>query len=169
MQEITLRHEMSCDEETYWHKCVFDAEYNERLYLKELKFPQYELEQYEDDGTIIRRRVKVAPQLPPMPAPVKKVIGEGLAYTEVGSFDRKTNRYSFTATPNALGDKATTKGEMRVEVLGEKKIARVAKISVDVKVFMVGGLIEDQILNSLRSSYERAASFTNDYVKEKGY
>jgi len=38
-----------------------------------------------------------------------------------------------------------------------------------VKVFMVGSLIEDQILNSLRASYDHAAKFTNEYVKAKGY
>ena len=169
MQDITIRHEMDCDEDTYWFKCVFDVEYNESLYLKELQFPQYELAKYEEDATSIRRTVKVSPKIPPMPAPVRKVIGEGLAYVEVGTFDRATKRYTFTATPNALGDKAKTSGVMFVETLGPKKIARVAKVSVDVKVFMVGSLIEDQILNSLRASYDHAAKFTNEYVKAKGY
>jgi hypothetical protein len=168
MQEITIRHEMDCDEDTYWHKCVFDTEYNERLYLKELRFPQYELEKLEDDGETIRRLVKASPQIPPLPGPVKKVIGDGLAYTESGTFTRAKKHYVFTATPNALAEKAKTSGDMWVETLGPKKIARVAKISVDVKVFMVGSLIEDQILSSLKGSYDRAASFTNEWVKEKG-
>jgi hypothetical protein len=38
-----------------------------------------------------------------------------------------------------------------------------------VKVFLVGRLIEDQILTSLRTSYDRATEFTNRFVKEKGY
>ncbi len=169
MQEIVIRHEMACDEDTYWYKCVFDAEYNTKLYLEELRFPQYELESQTEDDATIKRRVKVAPKIPPLPGPLKKVIGDGLAYVESGTFDRVKKRYTFTAIPNALGDKAATKGEMYVETLGDKKIARVARISVDVKVFMVGSLVEDQILNSLRSSYEAAASFTNRYVKAKGY
>jgi hypothetical protein len=113
--------------------------------------------------------VRVSPKIPPLPGPVKKVIGDGLAYTETGTFDRKKKRYVFSATPNALGDKATTNGEMWAETLGEKKIARVARVSVDVKVFMVGGLIEDQILGSLRSSYADAAIFTNKWVKDHAY
>jgi len=169
MQEVTIRHEMACDEDTYWYKCVFDKDYNEQLYLKLLGFPQYELEKYEDDGETIRRVVKASPKIPPLPGPVKKVIGEGLAYTESGSFPRSTRQYTFTAVPNALGDKATTAGKMWVEKVGDKRIARIAKISVEVKVFMVGGLIEDQILNSLRTSYERAVDFTNQWVKDKGY
>ena len=169
MQEIVIRHEMSCDEDTYWYKCVFDDEYNDKLYLQELKFPEYALEKFEKTDTSITRRVRVAPKIPPLPGPLKKVIGDGLAYTEVGTFDRAKKRYAFTATPNALGDKATTSGEMWAETLGEKRIARVARINVHVKVFAIGGLIEDQILNSLRSSYEAAAVFTNAWIKEKGY
>jgi hypothetical protein len=169
MQEFTIRHEMECDEETYWFSCVFDKEYNERLYLKDLRFPHYDLLEFEDDGKVIRRKVFAQPLLPPLPGPVKKVVGDGLAYTEVGSFDRAEMRYRFKAIPNSLPEKARTEGVMSVEKLGDKRIARVAKIQVEVKVFMVGGLIEDQIANSLRSSYERAAAFTNLYVKEKGY
>jgi hypothetical protein len=168
MQEITIRHEMSCDEDTYWYKCVFNAEYNDRLYLTELKFHEYVTEKLVEDAATIQRVVRVTPRIPPLPGPVKKVIGDGLAYTERGTFDRAKRRYDFTATPNSLADRATTEGHMFVEMLGEQRIARVARIRVDVKVFMVGGLIEDQILNSLRSSYDRAASFTNEFVKEKG-
>jgi Protein of unknown function (DUF2505) len=168
MQDFVLRHEMNCDEETYWWKCVFDKDYNELLY-KELRFPRYELLHYEDDGKVVRRKALVQPLLPPLPGPVKKVIGDGLAYTEEGTFDRAVGRYIFTATPNALGEKATTEGNMFVEKLGDKRIARVAKMHVEVRVFMVGGLIEDQIMNSMRASYEKAAAFTNAYVKDKGY
>jgi hypothetical protein len=169
VQEITIRHEMECDEDTYWFKCVFDADYNRELYLKDLGFPQYEQVKLEDDGKVITKVVRVTPKIPPLPGPVKKVIGDGLAYTESGTFDRAERRYVFTATPNALADKAQTKGVLFVEQLGPKRIARVAKISVDVKVFMVGSLVEDQILNSLKSSYEKAVGFTNRWVKDKGY
>ncbi len=169
MQEITIRHEMECDEDTYWFKCVFDTAYNETFYLKELQFPQYVQEKFTDDGETISRVVRAAPKIPPLPGPLKKVIGDGLAYTEAGSFQRAKRHYTFTATPHALENKATTNGDMFVEVLGPKRIARVARIKVDVRVMMVGGLVEDQILNSLRSSYERAASFTNEWVRGKGY
>lgn len=169
MQHITLRHEMACDEDTFWYKCVFDKEYNERLYFQELRFPRYDLEKFEDDGEHIRRVVTVAPRLPPLPGPVKRVIGDSLAYTEAGVFTRATRRYTFTVTPARVGDKATTSGDLWVEKLGDKKIARIAKIGIEVRVLLVGGLIEDQILNSLRSSYDRAASFTNQFVREKGY
>ena len=36
MADLEIRHLMDCDTETYW-KCVFDDEYNRRLY-ETLKF-----------------------------------------------------------------------------------------------------------------------------------
>ena len=67
-----------------------------------------------------------------------------------------------------MGDKAKTFGELHCEVLGEKKIVRVAKITVEVKVFLVGGMVEDKILGDLRHSYDAAAKFTREYLREKG-
>ena len=169
MAEVKVRHEMSCDPETYWNKCVFDDEYNRRLYLEVLKFPNWKVVDQKDDGKTLTRRVQVDPPAGNIPAAVKKVIGDSLSYTEEGAFDRASGRYTFKATPSAMGDKAKITGEMTCEKLGDKKMARIAKIKVEVKVFMVGSLIEDRILADLKASYARAAEFTNTYVKEKGY
>ncbi|MDB5213152.1 MAG: hypothetical protein JWO86_1079, partial [Myxococcaceae bacterium] len=69
---------------------------------------------------------------------------------------------------STMSEKTKVAGEMWVEKLGDKKIARVTKISVEVKVFMVGGLVEDRILSDLRSSYDKGTVFTNQYIKENG-
>jgi hypothetical protein len=103
-----------------------------------------------------------------MPAPVKKVLGDRLSYVEEGTFDRKTKRYSFKIFPSTLADKTKVTGEMWLEKLGEKKVARLTKISVEVKVFMVGGLVEDRIMSDLRTSYEKGTSFTNEFIKKNG-
>ena len=104
-----------------------------------------------------------------MPAPVKKVLGgDTLAYTEEGTFDKKTKRYTFKVIPSMLPDKTKVSGELWVEKLGDKKIARFTKISVEVKVFAIGGKIEDSILSDLKTSYDKGTAFTNEYIKEKG-
>ena len=57
------------------------------------------------------------------------------------------------------------------EKLGDangKRIVRITKINVEVKVFMVGGLVEDRIIADLRSSYDKGTVFTNQYIKENG-
>jgi hypothetical protein len=168
MPEITLRHEIDTDEDTYWSRCVFDEAFNTGLYLEGLKFPVWKLLESKEDEAKIWRRVQVDPPLDGMPGPVKKVLGDRLSYVEEGTFDRKTKRYSFKIFPSTLADKTKVTGEMWLEKIGEKKVARLTRISVEVKVFMVGGMVEDRIMSDLRTSYEKGTSFTNEFIKKNG-
>jgi hypothetical protein len=104
-----------------------------------------------------------------MPGPIKKAIGDSFGYLEEGTFDRKEKRYSFRTIPAAFPDKVKIQGTMRCETLGPKRIARISEIQVDVKVFMIGGMIEERIVTDIKHSYAKAAEFTNAWVKEKGY
>ena len=171
MPEVTLRHEIDTDEDTYWAKCVFDADFNKKMYLGALKFPQWKLLDSKEDDAKIWRKVQVDPPTGDMPAAVKKVLGDRLSYIEEGTFDRKSKRYSFKVTPSTLAEKTKVAGEMWSEKLGDangKRIVRITKINVEVKVFMVGGLVEDRIIADLRSSYDKGTVFTNQYIKENG-
>jgi hypothetical protein len=168
MPEITLRHEFDCDEDTYWEKVTFDPEFNRRLYLEVLKFPSYELVEQKEDDAKRTRRVRIDPPLGNLPGPVKKAIGDKFSYVEEGTFDKKTKRYSFKVTPSTMADKTKNFGELYVEKLGDRKIVRIAKITVEVKVFMIGGMVEEKISSDLRHSYEEAARFTRTFLKEKG-
>jgi hypothetical protein len=168
--EIEVRHELDCSEDAYWEKCVFDAEYNEELYLRYLRFPHYELVEQKDLGDRMTRKVRIEPPVGNLPGPVKKILGDRLGYLEDGTFDKKTRRYSFKVTPTTLAEKTKITGELFTEPSkgGDAgKCVRVARIKVDVKVFAVGGMVEDKILHDLRSSYEAAAKFTNERVKTK--
>ncbi|MFO0679639.1 MAG: DUF2505 family protein [Polyangiaceae bacterium] len=168
MAEITIRHELDCDEDTFW-KCVFDDEYNRRLYLERLQFPGYKILEQKDEATSILRKVHIDPPVAGLPGPVKKLVGDRLSYVEEGTFDKAKKRYTFTVRPSTLAEKTSTKGDLWTEKLGDKRVARLAKVTVEVKVFAVGGLVEDKIIGDLRASYEAAARFTNEYVKEKGW
>lgn len=170
MPEITLRHEIDTDEDTYWSKFVFDPDFNRKLYVGELHFPVWKLLDSKEDESTITRRVQVDPPIGNMPGPLKKLIGDRLSYVEEGVFDKKAKRYTFKVVPSTLTDKTKVHGEMWVEKLGDansqKRIARVTKVSVEVKVFLVGGMVEERILSDLRSSYDKGTSFTNRTIKE---
>ncbi len=169
MSLLTLRHEILCDEGTYWEKCVLDDEYNRRFFLEELKFQSYELIEQRDLGDTVVRKARAESKAGNMPAAVKKVIGDSFSYIEEGKFDRKAKQYSFRTIPAAFPDKVKIQGTMRCEVVGPKKIVRVSDIQVDVKIFVIGGMVEERILADIKHSYAKAAEFTNTWVKEKGY
>jgi hypothetical protein len=167
MSEVTLRHEIETDEDTFW-KLVFDETFNKRMYERELKFPGWKLLDMKEDDAKIVRRIQVDPPVKDIPAAVKKVIGDKLGYVEDGSFDKQTKRYAIKITPSAMAEKSKITGELWTEKNGDKKIWRVCRMTVEVKVFMVGGLVEDRIIQDLRSAYDAGAAFTNKYVKEQG-
>ena len=169
MPEVTLRHEFDCDEDTFWEKVIFSEEFNRRLYLDILKFPGFKLLEQRDEGDKRFRRVHLDPPLGNVPAPVRKVVGDKLSYVEEGTYDKHTRRYEFNVTPSTMADKTRNTGVISTEKIGEKKIVRVARVDVQVKVFMIGGMVEEMILGDLKKSYEATATFTREYLREKGY
>lgn len=167
MPVIEIRHTMDCDVDTYW-KCVFDEEYNRRLYLDALKFRDCKTLSSEDKGDKRTRKLYLNPPPADLPGPVAKVIGD-LSWHEEGTFDKATKRYKFKVTPASLPEKTTIEGEIWCEPRGDKKCERIAKTNIEVKVFMVGGIVEKRIEADMRKSYDAAAKFTGEYVKEKGW
>ncbi|AKU96092.1 hypothetical protein AKJ09_02756 [Labilithrix luteola] len=168
MPSITLRHELNTDEETYWAKIVFDETFNKKMYVDHMHFPVWKLLDQKEDDAKLTRRIQVDPPVGNLPGPLKKVIGDRLSYTEDGTFDKKTKKYSFKVTPSTMTDKTKVNGEMWVEKAGDKKVTRICRIDVEVKVFMVGGMVEERILSDLRDAYDRGTIFTNDYIKANG-
>lgn len=168
MAEFHVRHEFDCAEDTFWEKVMFDPDFNRRLYKEELKFPDWKVLEQKDDGKTIRRKVHIDPPVTGLPGPVKKAVGDKFSYVEDGVYDRATRTYTFHVTPSAMAEKTKTTGTLKTEKLGDKKCARLADIKVDVKVFMIGGMVEDWIIGDLKSSYEAAAKFTRTYLQEKG-
>jgi len=136
MPEVTLKHEIDTDEDTFWEKVVFNEEFNKKLFEGALKFPAWTLLDQKEDDAKITRKVTVSPPTGDLSAALKKVIGDRLSYTEEGTFD--------------------------------KKIRRLCRISVEVKIFMVGGMVEERIMKDLRSSYDDSTAATNAYIKENG-
>jgi hypothetical protein len=167
MSDFTIRHAIDCDSDTYW-KCVWDEEYNRRLYMDVLKFRECTRLSQEDKGDVITRRIRLNPPAVDLPAPVAKVIGD-LSWVEEGTFDKKTGKYRVKVITGSMPDKTHISGELWCEPKGDKKCERIAKMSVEVKIFMVGGIVEKRIGDDMKKSYEAAAKFTSEYVKEKGW
>jgi len=69
--------------------------------------------------------------------------------------------------PSTAAEKSKTEGVLWSEKLGENRCARTAELNVDVKIFMVGSLLEQKIVADLRKSYDETARFIGEYLKEK--
>jgi Protein of unknown function (DUF2505) len=166
MTDLTIRHSMACDVDTYW-RCVFDAEYNQRLYAS-MNFRECTVLDQKETDTTITRRVRLNPPPADLPGPVAKVVGD-LSWVEEGTFDKATKRYRFKITTAALPEKTHISGEVWTEKTGEKTCDRVAKMSVEVKVMLIGSIIEKRIAEDTQKSYATAATFTGTFVRDKGW
>jgi hypothetical protein len=167
MAEVTVRHELDCSIDDYWNKCVFDAEFNQVLYVQRLHFNSFVLVEQNDLGTLRTKKAKIEPPLTSVPAGVKKVVGDRLSYFEDGTFDRTTGHYKCVIVPSTFSDKTKVEAELWCEPSPSgdaHKCVRFARVKVEVKVFVVGGIVEEKIMQDLRGSYDAEAAFVREWV-----
>jgi hypothetical protein len=102
-----------------------------------------------------------------LPGPIRKLVGESLSYVEEGTFDANTGRFAFRVFPSALGDKADVTGALWcIERTGG--VVRHVRCDAHVKVFGIGALIEEKLLENYKRSFEASASFTRGYLEREG-
>lgn len=168
MTTFTSRHTFDIDIDTYWDKVFFDEEYNKQLFVDELQFGAYEVLELnrKPDGSVTRK-VRTEPKSD-APAVVKKLVGDSLSYVESGEFDPKARRWKYSVVTSKLSDKVKIGGEFWVEPRPDGKIDRCVTCTIEVKIFGVGGAVEGFIEKQTKESYDKAAAFTNKWIREKG-
>jgi hypothetical protein len=160
MAKLNLVHEIRCDVDAFW-TAFFDREYNDKLYLGALAFPDFKIvDQKETDKEIVRTCTGEPKMV--MPAPIAKLFGSSFRYTEVGRFDKATKVWTWKMTPSTLAEKIRNEGVLEVEPVGEGKIRRVVEILLEAKVFGVGGMIESSAEKQLRDGWDASAKFMNE-------
>jgi hypothetical protein len=168
MPTARFQHDFDCSEATYWEVTFLDQDFNRRLYLETLKFPVWKLLDQKVTDDTVERRVEVQPLIENLPSAIKKVMGDRFGYVEEGKLDRKQNRYRFRVIPSSMPDKTHISGEMRTERLGDKQCRRIVEFSVEVKVMMLGKIVEQKTIDDTRASYDKMAVFFKQYLKDKG-
>lgn len=168
MADLRIEHTFNCSEDTYWDKVFYDEEYNKRMFLDALGFHEFKVVSLEDTSNGKRRVVEATPEMGDLPGPLKKVVGDGIGYREEAELDRSAKRLTTKVIPNKMGDKIKIEGVIHTEPAGDNKCKRIYTAKVNVKMFGVGGMMEKRILDDMKKSYATAASFTNEFLKEKG-
>jgi hypothetical protein len=167
MAEARIAHTLNCSDDTFW-KVFFDPDFNHELFLKVLAFESWKLVSLDDKGDRIERVVDVVPRVGDLPGPLKKLMEGGAGYRERGNFDKAQKRMKIVVEPTVLQGKLTVTGNMYTEPVGPKQCRRIYESTVVAKVFGVGGMIENRIVEDVKKSYDKAAEFTNRWVAEKG-
>ena len=163
MPTFTLNHEIRANTERFW-QVFFDREFNEKLYREGLEFPEFSIVDQRETDTEIVRKVAGQPKMN-MPAPVAKVLGSGFKYVEEGTFDKSKRIWRWKMTPSKLADKLRNEGSLRVEALGDDRVRRVAEITLEAKIFGIGGLVESSAEKQLREGWDKSAVYMNKWLE----
>jgi hypothetical protein len=168
MKERRIEHTYDCSADVFWSKIFLDDAYNRKLFLEELHFESWRVLSSEERGSEIHRVVEGVPRLGDLPATLKRLLSEGASYEERGVVDRAAQRYRLQVTPRSLASKLTISGELFTTPLTERSCRRTYVARVEARVFGVGGMIEDRLLNDIERSYAKSAVFTNRWIAERG-
>lgn len=162
MTKFTITHEINCDVDTFW-KVFLDKDFNDRLYLQTLGFPEFKIVEQRETDTQLVRKVVGQPKMN-LPGPIAKLLGANFSYTEDATLDKSTKVWRWKLTPSVLADKLRQEGTMRIEPRGPGKVARIAELSLEAKVFGLGGLLESTTEKQLREGWDQSAIFMNKYL-----
>jgi Protein of unknown function (DUF2505) len=165
MTKFTLNHEIRCDADTFW-KVFFDKEFNERLFREALGFPEFNITEQKETETQIIRSVAGKPKMN-MPGPIMKLLGDNFRYREDGTFDKATRVWRWKMVPSVLTEKIRQEGILRVEPAGEGKVRRIADVTMEAKIFGIGGLMESASEKQFREGFDKSAEFMNQWVTKK--
>lgn len=166
MKERRIEHIYDCSADLFWNQIFLDDEYNRKLFLDELHFSVWRVLRSEEQGDRVHRTIEATPPLGDLPAALKRLLGEGLGYEEHGVLDRPRQRYELEVKPRSLAGKVSIQGALTAEPISDSSCRRVYVARVDARVFGVGGMIEQRLLDDIEKSYDKAAKFTNRWVAE---
>lgn len=167
MKEVKFDHIFECDIDTYWDRIFFDEAFNHKLFHQTLQFVEWEAKVTKETDKVLERTVSVRPPVGELPAAVKKVLGDNFGYKEHGKFDRATKRYHVDIESNVVKDKTHIHGDIWLEKVDEKRSRRVANFRLEVKIMVIGKVIEDIIAKDMTRSFERGAVFTNEWIRDQ--
>ena len=166
--KFTLRHPYSIEPEAFWRDVFFDPAYNEALYRKALQFEAFKvIEETQGPDGRRARKMSVTPKID-APGPIKSLLGDSVSYIEDGHLDLAKPSWVVKVLPSKLADKSTIRSEMWLERTGPGQSDRVANFDIEVKIFGVGGMFEKFLEKTMRDSYQKAADFTNLWLREQG-
>jgi hypothetical protein len=160
----TIKHRFAVSKKTFWESVYFNEDYTKGLFLEGMNCESFEvLSQSGSAGTKLERQIKSTPRVD-MPKALKKVLGDAVSYTESGTFDASTGRYTFKVATSALPDKIKISGIYWVEEVGDNEVERVCELTFEVKVFGVGKLVEQFIAQSYVENQQNADAFTTAWI-----
>lgn len=162
---LNLRHDFPCDAETLWR--LTDSETFEKR-LADASNTDRELVESREDGDVQyrRRRISVRRDLP---APMRKVLGSDTIRYDQETWRRAgENTLRWKIIPMVLEGRFTGEGVTRIESLPDGGCARIIEGDLTIRVPLIGGKMEQKLVDDVAQSYSRAAEILRDMLAAEG-
>ena len=163
MLEFSLNHEIHCSAERFW-ALFFDPGFTKKMIVDGLGFASCDIDDVRRDGNESHRQMRVIPKLD-IPAPVAKLLGPKLGYTEHGTFYEDEKVWDHRLELSVMSDRIRMGGKVRVQSAGEDRCRRIADLWCEAKIFGLGKMVEKAAEKNMRDGWSRSAAWINDWLK----
>ncbi|MFF5284565.1 DUF2505 family protein [Streptomyces sp. NPDC013171] len=161
MGKFTMVHSSHLPPERVWEQFL-DRKFNEQFYQEALGWPQWSIEEQSDTGEEVVRKVAMTPRRE-LPGPIAKVLGTGFRQAEEGTFASTTRTGTWRRIPSTLADKWHEEATIRIESVDGGGCQMTIDVTLEMRVFGIGGLMESTFEKHLRNEWETFAQFSSQH------
>lgn len=166
MIEYEIADEFLTTPDRYWDM-FFSDEYNAALW-KTLDIER-ELIEFKREGSgqdeVIRRVQRLTPKRD-VPAVLRKLVKDAVSYEERNVWRRRDNCMEVVTIPNFFADKFTAKGTYKLSPHGVDRLTRTWKANCECRVPLLGGKVEQHVVEEVKKSYRATTAFTRQWIAE---
>ena len=162
--QFNFAHDFDIDVANYW-KIFLSPEFNQDMFMNELKMKHYAVKEKTDDGKHMHRVQDVEPSVP-IPGFMQSLV-KSTGYREIDELDYATNTMRVTIETQMFKDRFSMAGNYQVTPLdGGKRCRREFKGEVKVSIPLIGGKVEKYMMEQMRDSYDAAARCTRRWIDD---
>ena len=158
MKTVTATAVLPCTPDTFW-KIFLDERFTRALFIDELQFKELTVLELTDSA----RKIRVVPKVN-LPGALQKLVGDSFAYEEHGTLDRGKNEWSWRMVPRK--EIIATRGKTRVEPVGDGQCRRSDEVTIEGKIFGLGGIIESTAEKEVRNSSQKELALFTRWLEQ---
>lgn len=158
MKTVTGSSVLPCTPETFW-KVFLDEKFTRELFLEVLGYREVTVLERTDTS----RKLHVVPRIN-LPGPLQKLVGDSFAYEEHGTLDRAKNEWTWRMVPKK--EIVLTRGRVRLEAVGDGQCRRNDEVTIEGKIFGLGGVIESTAEKETRASWEKERALLDRWLAQ---